>query len=129
MDEKITAVGTLLEFNGKILIFKRRKELSQPETWGLPAGFIEPGETLKQAAIREVLEETGYKANLDNLEYLGEFIDIHLFRIKLTKPIQVKMDLREHTEYRWVLPQEAYERKDLINNFHYLLEKVYSVKT
>lgn len=29
--------------------------------WDIPKGMVEPGETLKQAAIREVMEETGIK--------------------------------------------------------------------
>lgn len=32
--------------------------------WGLPAGHVDEGETPQQAAIRETLEETGYKTVL-----------------------------------------------------------------
>ena len=37
----------------------------------LPKGHQEPGESLQQTAIREVLEETGFRAK--PVEYLGEF--------------------------------------------------------
>ena len=39
----------------------RRGELA----WGLAKGAIEPGETDEQAAVREVLEETGLEAEIE----------------------------------------------------------------
>lgn len=38
--------------------------------WQLPKGRIEPGETKEEAALREVLEETGLEAEIE--EHLGE---------------------------------------------------------
>lgn len=48
---------------GKILLMKR----SDNGHWGLPGGYMEPGESVKQAARREVLEETGYQVELGRL--------------------------------------------------------------
>lgn len=42
--------------DGKVLIARRGKP---PHLWSLPGGRVEMGETLEQAAAREVLEETG----------------------------------------------------------------------
>ena len=35
--------------------------------WGLPGGYVEPGESVTQAAAREVAEETGIEAEIGRL--------------------------------------------------------------
>jgi len=36
--------------------------------WNQPAGHVEVGESIKDAAIRETLEETGYRVKLDSVQ-------------------------------------------------------------
>lgn len=53
--------------------------------WDLPKGGAEPGESPREAALREVLEETGLVLQPDTLEDLGRHPyrpqkDLHLFR-------------------------------------------------
>ena len=38
--------------------------MKSPVLWGLPKGAIEPGESLEEAAIREVVEETGLEVRI-----------------------------------------------------------------
>ena len=38
---------------------------NSPPLWGLPKGTPDPGETLRQTALREVEEETGLKVEID----------------------------------------------------------------
>ena len=63
-------VDNLVLQGDKILLVKRSGKLSEGGKWGLPGGFVERDETLKEAAAREILEETGY-----------EVADVILFRI------------------------------------------------
>ncbi len=44
---------------GRRLLWMRRKLAPQRGYWAIPAGFVESGETMVQAAARELHEETG----------------------------------------------------------------------
>ena len=41
--------------------------------WGLPGGYVEPGETVVEATAREVMEETGYRVEVGRL--IGVYSD------------------------------------------------------
>jgi len=49
-------VDVIIELGSEDLVLIRRK--SPPPGWALPGGFVDAGETVEQAAVREVLEET-----------------------------------------------------------------------
>ncbi len=53
-----------------IVLIERR---NPPPGWALPGGFVDVGETLEQAAVREALEETGLQVELTGL--LGCYSD------------------------------------------------------
>ena len=57
--EKLSA-GGIVHSDGKFLVIKA---IPYDETI-LPKGTIEEGETPEQTAVREVLEETGYKTSI-----------------------------------------------------------------
>lgn len=54
-------VDALLIKDGKILLVKRAKKLTQGGKWGVVGGFIERDEFPTQTVSREVFEETGYR--------------------------------------------------------------------
>ncbi len=53
-------VGIFIWKNGKFLMGKR-KGAHGTDTWSVPGGYIEYGESWTEAARREVFEETGMK--------------------------------------------------------------------
>lgn len=52
------AVGVAVVRDGRVLLARRAAEPKAGQ-WDLVGGFVEPGETVPEAARREVLEETG----------------------------------------------------------------------
>jgi ADP-ribose pyrophosphatase YjhB (NUDIX family) len=58
LDPKL-AVAVIIERDDRILLGKRADWTRSPGKWSFPSGFVERGEVVEKAAIREVQEETG----------------------------------------------------------------------
>jgi dihydroneopterin triphosphate diphosphatase len=97
--------------------------------WQSVTGSVEGDETPLQAAIREVLEETGLDANQYNLQdwqasnvyeiyphwrhrYAPGIIENreHLFGLELPSKLPIKLAPDEHVRYEWVDWREAAAR-------------------
>lgn len=63
------AVGVIITGDEGVLLLRRHRFVTDTWGWEIPAGRVEPGETLEQAAARESIEETGWRPL--ELEYLG----------------------------------------------------------
>jgi ADP-ribose pyrophosphatase YjhB (NUDIX family) len=54
-------VDIIIECHGGIVLIERK---NPPHGWALPGGFVDYGESLESAAVREALEETSLKVHL-----------------------------------------------------------------
>jgi len=74
-------VGTVPVWQGRILLCRRAIE-PRYNTWTLPAGFMELGETSAQGAARETLEESGVRIKMGALFTVidvPQMEQVHLF--------------------------------------------------
>ena len=74
----VAATIAVVVHRGKILLV-RRANPPDAGLWGFPGGKIDPGERIERAAIRELLEETGVRADpvrvftaVDVLDYTAQ---------------------------------------------------------
>ena len=67
-------VGIVVLDGENVLLVKRGHEPAMGE-WSVPGGLIKAGETIKQAAKRELMEECGIDARFHNTIDIFEFIE------------------------------------------------------
>jgi ADP-ribose pyrophosphatase YjhB (NUDIX family) len=59
-------VATVVEKDGRFLFVEEHSEGFVHTVFNQPAGHVECGETIIEAAIRETLEETGHHVEIDH---------------------------------------------------------------
>jgi len=59
-------VDGIIESGGKVLLVKRGRPPFEGR-YALPGGFVESGETVESAVLREILEETGLRTRISQL--------------------------------------------------------------
>ncbi|MGI8650210.1 MAG: NUDIX domain-containing protein, partial [Rubrobacter sp.] len=59
-------VDIVLPQSGGVVLIRRRNEPFEGQ-WCLPGGFVEVGESVEAAAVREMREETGLDVKLERL--------------------------------------------------------------
>ena len=64
-------VHVIVERDGDVLLLRRAGTGFFDGLYSLPGGHVEPGESLLEAAVREMSEETGLGLHADALEYIG----------------------------------------------------------
>jgi 8-oxo-dGTP diphosphatase len=93
-DRPLVGVGAIIVERGRVALIKRGKPPLVGE-WSIPGGMLELGETVRQGAEREALEETGLAVRATEL--LGVFD-------------RVVLDEEKRCQYHYVLIDFLCER-------------------
>lgn len=103
----IPACKALLTYNGRALLVRRSEgDPTYPGMWELPGGKMDFGETPQQAALREIMEETGIEAKLGAILYADSSVvsdtrQILILLYSATAPGDEVTLSFEHADYLW----------------------------
>lgn len=111
----LIAAGCYCEWEGKILLLKRNLNKSLGNTWGVPAGKLEKGESPRSAVVREVFEEIGINFKEEELEEMSPVyvrrtsadVVLHRFWKRFSSRPVITLNLEEHSEVQWLTIPEA----------------------
>jgi dATP pyrophosphohydrolase len=122
-------VSTLVVIHTAALEVLLLERADRPGYWQSVTGSQDPGESLRETAIREVREETGIDASLHrltewNLQNVFEIYPVwrhryapevthnteHVFGLEVRERVPVRVEPREHLAAVWLPWQEAAER-------------------
>ncbi len=119
MKQDFSAGGIVFNNKGQVLLVGNYKPEKDVNYWGFPKGHPEGKESLKEAALREVEEETGVKAEItrkvDDLKYFfyweGEktFKTVTFYLMKYLSG-EVKYEESELSGAGWFSPDEVLEK-------------------
>jgi ADP-ribose pyrophosphatase YjhB (NUDIX family) len=106
LNPKVVA-GTIPVSDGRILLVRRNIEPAKGK-WTYPGGYVDWGETVRGAAVRETLEETGLSVDLDGLlgvySYPGFPVVVVVYRARVAGgALQESPEIQEQA---WLRPAE-----------------------
>ena len=132
---KLEVVSCFVESQEKILLLHRQDYKPQGNTWGAPAGKVDLGQTPLEAMVRELQEETGLEIPETEFSYKGkvyvrypdfDFI-YHTYHLKLSEQVDIQLRLKEHKDFRWIKPEDALEKLELIPDFDKNIKEFYNL--
>lgn len=110
------ASGVAVLFGGSVLLAKRSEKCyitGNPSVlggyWSIFAGSIDPGETAKESAGRELYEESKIFTDFKNLEFYkvvkDDLCELYIYIYKADCLLIPELS-KEHTEYGWFSTQD-----------------------
>ena len=119
-------VGGVIEKDGKVLLVQEKQAKCYGK-WNLPAGHLDPNESIMQGAIREIKEETGCDVELTGIANIANRLledDLFVYIVFVAKLINetIKIDPEEILDVKW------WDIEDVLNNMDDELRNIKFIK-
>lgn len=128
----IVIVGGVIEKDGKFLLVQEAKEKCRGK-WNIPAGHLEPNESIFAGAKREVKEETGCDVELTGVLQIGNRIledDIFISVVFSTKLLKedIKYNENEILDVKWFTYEELLNMKEELGSYNWIINSITAFK-
>ncbi len=124
-------VGGVIEKEGKFLLVQEAQERCRGK-WNIPAGHLDPLETIFDGAKREIYEETGCRVELTGILQVANKVekdDVWISVIFATKLIEenISYDKNEILDVKWFSYEELLNMKDELRVYNWIIDSVSAV--
>lgn len=124
----IIIVGGVVEKDGKFLLVQEAQEKCRGK-WNLPAGHLDPNETIFDGAKREIFEECGCKVEISGVLQIGNkvikdnsWVSV-IFKTKLLED-NITFNKEKILDVKWFTYEEILNMKDELRAYEWITHAV-----
>ncbi|MBR4830884.1 MAG: NUDIX domain-containing protein [Bacilli bacterium] len=125
-------VGGVIKKDNKYLLVQEAQEKCRGK-WNIPAGHLDPNETIFEGAKREVFEETGLNVDLTGILRIenrvmtdDEFLGV-VFSTNIVGG-EIRIDPREILDIKWFTYEEILNMKDELRSDDLIIDAITQAK-
>ncbi|KAA0561155.1 NUDIX hydrolase [Bacillus sp. CH30_1T] len=126
----LAVAGLVIDENGKWLVVKK-KYSGLKGMWSLPAGFVNAGEAVDDAVMREVREETGLHTSVKGIVGVRSGViqndvsdNMLIFLLECKETYSIQIEEKELWEVAWKSPHELLEDEKTSVMVHEMIEQL-----
>ncbi len=125
-------VGGIIEKEGKYLLVQEAQKKCYGK-WNIPAGHLDPNETIFEGTKREIFEETGCTVNLTGVLQIANKVlpnDTWISLIFSTELVNenIVFDKKEILDVKWFTYEELLNMKNELRAYDWIIDSIKALR-
>lgn len=125
-------VGGVIKKDNKYLLVQEAQEKCRGK-WNIPAGHLDPNETVFEGAKREMFEESGLEVELTGIALIGNRVmeNDELLGVVFSTEIvggDIRINPNEILDIKWFTYDEILNMKDELRTYNLIVDSITAVE-